>query len=116
MDNPTNRSSSRHTKKYGTDAPVPTIGAQGAYGTLLLLQQAADDAGGIGVRSWRTPCRDDCRVTGGEITINPDNHVVEGPIRVLQVEGNGYKLIEEFDNVPHPNSPVVAQRTSRKEG
>lgn len=89
--------------KYGKDGPVPTIGAQGAYGTLLLIQKAAEEAGGIGGEELADALPGtEVESPAGEITINPDNHVVEGPIRVLQVEGNGYKLIEEFDNVPHP--------------
>ncbi|HZJ28523.1 MAG TPA: substrate-binding protein [Solirubrobacterales bacterium] len=103
-ENPVNREFVQaYEARYGDEAPVPTIGAQGAYGTLLLLQQAAEEAGSIDGEALADALPGtSVQSPAGEITINPDNHVVEGPIRVLRIEGDGYELVEEFDNVPHP--------------
>jgi ABC-type branched-subunit amino acid transport system substrate-binding protein len=103
-DNPVNEKfAAAYHAKYGDEAPIGTIAAQGAYGTLLLLQAAAEKAGttdreavakalpGVTVES-----------PAGEITVNPDNNVVTGPIRLLQVKGDNYDEVQDLGQVPHP--------------
>lgn len=103
-DNPVNREFVRaYQAEYGDEGPVPTIAAQGAYGTLLLLQEAAEEAGSVESEALADALPGtSVDSPAGQITIDPENHVVEGPIRVLRIEGNGYELVEEFENVGHP--------------
>ena len=37
----------------------------------------------------------------GRLTINPENNVVTGPIRLLQVKDNGYRQVQDFGEVAH---------------
>jgi hypothetical protein len=35
------------------------------------------------------------------MTMNPENNIVTGPIFLLQIEGNGYRLVQDFGDVAH---------------
>jgi urea transport system substrate-binding protein len=102
VDNPVSKAFvAEYHKRFGTDAPVSTIAAQGAYGSLLMLKAAAEKAGstdgdaiadalpGIKVES-----------PAGEIEMNPDNHIVTGPMRLLKIKGNNFDLVEDFGQIP----------------
>jgi urea transport system substrate-binding protein len=103
LDNPVNKKFvDAYRAKFGDQAPVSNIAAQGAYGNLLLLKAAIEKAGtadkaavakALPGTSVESPA--------GTITVNPENNVVTGPMRILQIEGNDYKLVEDLGEVAH---------------
>ncbi len=101
-DNPTNKKfAAAYQKQYGSDNPVSTIAAQGAYGSMLLIQAAAESAGSTD-RDAITDALPGTKVESpaGEIEINPDNQVVTGPIRLLRIKGNNFEEVEDFGEIP----------------
>ncbi len=87
---------------YPDVRPVHPMAAIGTYSTLLLLKAAVEKAGstdggaiadalpGISVES-----------PAGTLTMG-DNHIVTAPMLLLQIEGDGYALVEDFGEVAHP--------------
>lgn len=104
LDNPVNEEFvERYQQEFGDDAPVPSVAAQGVYGTVLLFKAAVEEADsvdgdavaealpGISVES-----------PAGEITVDPENHIVVQPITLQRITADGYELVEEFGPVSHP--------------
>jgi ABC-type branched-subunit amino acid transport system substrate-binding protein len=88
--------------KFGSKDPVSTTSAQGAYGTLQLYKAAVEKADsteadavaealpGVSVES-----------PAGQIEVSADNHIVIGPERLLQIEGDGYRLVKDLGEASH---------------
>jgi urea transport system substrate-binding protein len=90
-----------YREKYPDDAPVSPMAAQGAYGTLLLLKAAAEKSGSVeGPALAEALPGTTVQSPGGEITVD-DNHVVKTPMQLLQVEGSGYKRIQDLGSISH---------------
>jgi ABC-type branched-subunit amino acid transport system substrate-binding protein len=103
LENPINQKFTElYRKKFGTAGPVSTIAAQGAYGTLSLMKAAVEKADSVeGDKFAAAAAGISVESPAGRLTINPDNHVVTGPIRLLQVQGNGYRMVQDFGEVVH---------------
>lgn len=83
------------------EGPVSPMAAQGAYGTLLLLQAAAEAAGSVeGEAIAEALVGVSVESPGGQITVG-ENHIVETPVQLLQVEGDGYTLVETLGTIAH---------------
>jgi urea transport system substrate-binding protein len=103
LKNPVNEKfAAAYRKKWGTEAPVSTIAAQGAYGTLLLMKAAVEKSDSIeGEKVAAALPGTSVESPAGKITVNPENNVITGPMQLLQIEGNGYRLVEELGEVAH---------------
>jgi len=103
LDNPENqRFVEAFSAAYPDVRPVHPMAAVGTYSTLLMLKEAVEKAGstdggaiadalpGISVDS-----------PAGTLTMGA-NHIVTAPMLLLQIEGDGYALVENFGEVEHP--------------
>jgi urea transport system substrate-binding protein len=103
LDNPVNKKFvDAYREKYSGDGPVSHMAAQGAYGTLLLLQAAAAESGttdGEALADALPGTSVDS--PAGEITVE-DNHLVKTPMQLLQVDGSGYKQVKDLGSISHP--------------
>jgi urea transport system substrate-binding protein len=90
-----------YKKEYGDDSLVSPMAAMGAYGSLLLLQSAAESAGSTDPQDIAKALPGTTVDTAaGEIEMG-DNHVVKSPILVLKVEGDGYTIDKTVPSVEH---------------
>jgi urea transport system substrate-binding protein len=103
LENPVNRKFVEiYRKKFGSNGPISTIAAQGAYGTLLLMKATVEKAGSVEASKFAAAAPGiSVDSPAGRLTINAENHVVTGPIRLLQVKDNGYRLVQDFGEVAH---------------
>lgn len=102
LDNPVNQAFvTAYRKAYPDDALVSPMAAQGAYGTLLLLQAAAEKAGSVdGAELAAALPGTSVDSPAGEITM-ADNHIATSPMQLLQVEGDGYTQVTDLGTVEH---------------
>lgn len=111
LDNPENaRFLEAYEQAFPDVRPVPPMAAVGTYSTLLMLKAAAEKAGstdsvalaealpGISIDS-----------PTGKLTMG-DNHIVTAPMLLLQIEGDGYTLVENFGEVEHPGFSGCSSR------
>jgi ABC-type branched-subunit amino acid transport system substrate-binding protein len=103
LDNPINKQFTElYRSKFGTDAPVSTIAAQGAYGTMLLMKAGIEKADSVDADKLAAALPGIAFDSpSGPMTMNPENNIVTGPIFLLQIEGNGYRLVQDFGDVAH---------------
>jgi ABC-type branched-subunit amino acid transport system substrate-binding protein len=103
LDNPINKQfTDLYRIKFGTDAPVSTIAAQGAYGTMLLMKAGIEKADSVDADKLAAALPGIAFDSpSGPMTMNPENNIVTGPIFLLQIEGNGYRLVQDFGDVAH---------------
>jgi urea transport system substrate-binding protein len=103
LENPVNRKFVEiYRKKFGSNGPISTIAAQGVYGTLLLMKATVEKAGSVEASKFAAAAPGiSVDSPAGRLTINAENHVVTGPIRLLQVKDNGYRLVQDFGEVAH---------------
>jgi urea transport system substrate-binding protein len=105
LDNPVNQKYvAAYKKRFPKALPVPTMAAVGTYGTLLLYKAAIEKAGSVDADAVAKALSGiSVQSPTGTLTINPANHVVTGPEYLLQVKDNGYKLVKDLGEVPHPD-------------
>jgi urea transport system substrate-binding protein len=103
LSNPLNKKYvAAYKKKFPKALPVPTAAAEGTYGTLLLFKAAVEKAGSVDADAVAKALSGiSVNTPAGKLTINPKNHIVTGPEFMLQVKGNGYRLVKQLGEVPH---------------
>lgn len=90
-----------YEKEYGADSLVSPMAAMGAYGSLLLLKAAAENADSSKPQDLAEALPGTMVDTpAGEIEMG-ENHVVKSPILVLQVDGDGYTITKTMPSVEH---------------
>jgi urea transport system substrate-binding protein len=93
-----------YKKAFPKALPVPTMGAEGTYGTLLLYKAAVEKAGSLDADAVAKAMEGiSVDTPTGALTVNPDNHIVTGPEYLLQVKGSGYRVVKDLGEVPHPD-------------
>jgi urea transport system substrate-binding protein len=92
----------RYQAKFGSKDPVSTTSAQGAYGTLQLYKAAVEQADSIEADAVSEALPGiSVESPAGRIEVSTENNIVIGPERLLQIEGDGYRLVEDLGEVGH---------------
>lgn len=106
LDNPINQEFvPRYRKQF--DPPlgiVSTVAAMSGYGTMLIIRAAVEKAGSTQADAIIKALEGlKVQTPAGEVEMGANNHLTKQPIRLLQVAGKNYRLVQELGIGENPD-------------
>lgn len=90
--------------------PGPTAAA-GAYGALMVAAAAARGAQGPGTDALVAAMNGrEIALPQGRIRVNPDNHMFEQPLYIMQIHNQQYRIVSEEPRLGHPDFAACSVR------
>lgn len=104
VDNPENNEFvARFRERFNFELPIDAIAAD-TYLTIQIIRAAAEQAGSIEPEAFIAAAEGlEVATPKGLVLIDPENHILQQNIYLLEITADGYKFLEDFGRQVHPD-------------
>lgn len=92
-----------YIEEYNPDYPIGPTASSGAYGVILTIKEAVEKAGTTDADAFVDAMQGlEVELPQGKIKVDPENHMFQQPIYIMQIMDDNYQIIEDLGMIAHP--------------